>query len=147
VKKIQHLSASLEDYIEAIYYIIAEKRVARGKDIATRLGVGGSSVTEALRSLSAKGLIHYAPYEFITLSDEGQVIAEDVVYRHIALKLFFTKVLAVDDAHAETAACEIEHVAPRKIITRMVEYIRFLETDHQRGKDLIRKFVEFCEPK
>ena len=29
------LSASLEDYIEAIYHIVTEKQVARGKDIST----------------------------------------------------------------------------------------------------------------
>ena len=44
------LSASLEDYIEAIYHIVAEKQVARGKDIAARLNVSGASVTEALRA-------------------------------------------------------------------------------------------------
>jgi hypothetical protein len=32
------LSASLEDYIEAIYHIVEEKLVARSKDIAARLG-------------------------------------------------------------------------------------------------------------
>ena len=63
------LSASLEDYIEAIYHIISEKEVARGKDIASRLKVSGASVTEALRALSKKGLINYAPYEVITMTD------------------------------------------------------------------------------
>ena len=62
------LSASLEDYIEAIYHIIGEKQVARGKDISSRLEVSGASVTEALRALAKKGLINYAPYEVITMT-------------------------------------------------------------------------------
>ncbi len=57
----QQLSASLEDYIETIYHIITEKQVARGKDISARLSVSGASVTEALRALSRRGLINYAP--------------------------------------------------------------------------------------
>ena len=45
------LSASLEEYIEAICHIMSENLVARGKDISTCLAVKGASVTEALQSL------------------------------------------------------------------------------------------------
>jgi DtxR family Mn-dependent transcriptional regulator len=90
----QQLSASLEDYIETIYHIITEKQVARGKDISARLSVSGASVTEALRALSRKGLINYAPYEVITLTEDGRVVAEDVIHRHNSLKKFFIDVLA-----------------------------------------------------
>ena len=145
MEKIQPLSASLEDYIEAIYHIIAEKQVARGKDITARLNVSGASVTEALRSLSKKGLINYAPYEVITLTDAGRTTAEDVVRRHNALKKFFVEVLAIDDDTAEQGACKIEHTAPTEIIARMVDFIRFLEVCPRGGKDLIQGFSDFCE--
>ena len=48
------LSASLEDYIEAIAHIVTEKKVARGKEIAKRLKVSRASVTEALPVLFPK---------------------------------------------------------------------------------------------
>jgi len=141
---ISPLSASLEDYIEAIYHIIAEKQVARGKDITARLKVSGASVTEALRSLAKKGLINYAPYEVITLTDAGRTTAEDVVRRHTALKKFFVEVLAIEDEIAEDGACKIEHTAPPEIITRMVDFIKFLEACPRGGKDLINGFALFC---
>jgi DtxR family Mn-dependent transcriptional regulator len=139
------LSASLEDYIEAIYHIITEKQVARGKDISKRLAVSGASVTEALRALSKKGLINYAPYEVITMTKEGQCVAEDVIRRHNALKQFFTDVLAIEETLAEQGACRIEHTAPQKIINRMVEFIKFLEVCPRGGKDLISGFANFCQ--
>ncbi len=141
----QQLSASLEDYIEAIYHIIDEKQVARGKDISARLGVSGASVTEALRSLSRKGLINYAPYEVITMTDEGRIVAEDVVQRHRALKKFFIEVLAIDEPLAEQGACRIEHTAPPEIIARMVHFIKFLEICPRGGDELIRGFSDFCK--
>lgn len=141
----QHLSASLEDYIEAIYHIITEKQVARGKDISHRLAVSGASVTEALRALSKRGLINYAPYEVITMTKEGREVAEDVIHRHNALKQFFTDVLAIEESLAEQAACRIEHTAPPKIISRMVEFIKFLEVCPRGGKDLISGFANFCQ--
>jgi len=140
-----HLSASLEDYIETIYHIITEKQVARGKDIATRLSVSGASVTEALRALSKRGLINYAPYEVITLTAEGSRIAEDVIRRHNSLKQFFTHVLALDDLLAEEGACKIEHTAPQEIIARMVDFTRFLEVCPRGGKDLLAGFANFCQ--
>lgn len=141
----QQLSASLEDYIETIYHIITEKQVARGKDISARLSVSGASVTEALRALSRKGLINYAPYEVITLTDEGKVIAEDVIHRHTSLKQFFVDVLAIEDKLAEEGACKIEHTAPPEIIQRMVDFIKFLQVCPRGGKDLIKGFATFCQ--
>jgi len=141
----QQLSASLEDYIEAIYHIITEKQVARGKDISTRLAVRGASVTEALRALSQKGLINYAPYKVITMTKAGREVAEDVIRRHSALKRFFTDVLAIEETLAEQGACKIEHTAPPKIINRMVDFIKFLEVCPRGGKDLINGFASFCQ--
>ncbi len=139
------LSASLEDYIEAIYNIVAEKEVARGKDIAARLSVSGASVTEALRSLAKKGLINYAPYEAISLTDTGRKAAEDVVRRHNALKRFFVSVLAVDQDLAELGACRVEHAAPQEIIDRIISFSRFLEIRPRDGEKLIRDFADFCK--
>ncbi|MBU1565342.1 MAG: metal-dependent transcriptional regulator [Proteobacteria bacterium] len=139
------LSASLEDYIEAIYHIIGSKLVARSKEIAARLSVSRASVTEALRALSKKGLINYAPYEAITLTDEGKAVAEDVIFRHEALKHFFIKVLSIDDSIAEEGACRIEHAAPPEIIDRMISFTEFMQICPRGGDDMLKGFADYCE--
>lgn len=70
------LSASLEDYLEAIYNVIQEKQAVRSKDIAETLKVSRSSVTSALHALADKKLINYAPYDIITLTTGGRNRAE-----------------------------------------------------------------------
>lgn len=137
------LSASLEDYIEVIYHIITEKQVARSKDIATRLDVSRASVTEALRTLSKKGLINYAPYEPITLTNSGRTTAEDVIFRHDALKRFFIEVLAIDGKTAEEGACKVEHAAPPEVISRMISFIDFLQACPRGGNDLLQGFADY----
>lgn len=139
------LSASLEDYIEAIFHIVDEKKVARGKDIAKRLKVSRASVTEALRALSRKGLVNYEPYEVVTLTESGKTVAEDVVRRHQALKDFFVKVLAIDDAIAEESACRIEHAAPPEVIDRLIRFVKFIEKNPDGGAELIRSFSEYWQ--
>ncbi len=138
------LSASLEDYIEAIYHIVEEKLVARSKEIAARLSVSRASVTEALRALSKKGLINYAPYEAITLTKNGKVVAEDVIFRHNALKQFFIEVLAIDDKIAEEGACKIEHAAPPDVISRMISFTEFMKICPRGGSEMIKGFADYC---
>jgi len=140
-----NLSASLEDYIEAIFHIVAEKQVARGKEIAKRLKVSNASVTEALRALSKRELINYEPYEVITLTDRGREVAEDVIRRHEALKDFFVKVLAIDEKIAEDGACRIEHAAPPEVIDRLIRFVKFMEICPRGGSELIKGFEEYCE--
>ena len=138
------LSASLEDYQETIYHIVREKHVARAKEIAERLQVSRSSVTEAFRSLSQKGLINYAPYEVITLTDRGEEVAEDVIHRHETLKDFFIRILAVDAALAEEGACRIEHAASPEIIERLLQFVEFVESCPEEGQQFIERFRRYC---
>jgi DtxR family Mn-dependent transcriptional regulator len=145
MKEKTDLSASLEDYIEAIYHIIEEKLVARSKEIAARLDVSRASVTEALRALSKKGLIYYSPYEAITLTDEGKEVAEDVIFRHDALKRFFIDVLTIEDSIAEEGACRIEHAAPPEIIARMISFTEFMRICPRGGDELIKGFADYCK--
>jgi DtxR family transcriptional regulator, Mn-dependent transcriptional regulator len=105
----QALSSSFEDYLEAIFTIVAKNRVARSKDIAEKLKVKRPSVTGALKALAEKGLVNYQPHSYITLSSEGEKIARWVDERHKVLKDLFTEVLKLPANESEKAACYMEH--------------------------------------
>lgn len=139
------LSSNMEDYLEAIFHISAEKQAARAKDIAERLKVNKSSVTGALRSLSEKGYVNYAPYDIITLTAAGQVLAKDVVRRHETLKDFFVKILLIDDAEAEEASCKVEHAISETILDRMINFVEFMEICPRGGREWLKGFRSHCE--
>ncbi len=139
------LSASLEDYLEAIFRIVQEKQAARAKDIGKRLQVGRSSVTGALRALSERELINYAPYDLVTLTDKGRAVAEDVVRRHEVLRDFFVKVLAVERGDADQAACRMEHAIPEAILERFLEFVEFVERCPRGGSKWIKGFGYYCD--
>ncbi len=117
------LSASLEDYLEAIFILVQERRVARVKDIAERLGVQMPSVTGALRSLAKKGLVDHDPYSYITLTTKGERIARDLLRRHTVLTDFLTDFLGLDQGTAERNACEMEHAIEPIVLDRLVEFV------------------------
>lgn len=140
----RQLSASLEDYLEAIFWIIQSKKTARAKDIAKRLRVKASSVTGALQALGEKNYINYTPYDAITLTSEGLEAAKKVVRRHRVLKSFFTSVLGIDAKIAEDGACKLEHGIPRAIVERLIEFMEFVETCPRGGKSWINRFIDQC---
>ena len=127
------LSASLEDYLEAIYQVIAEKQLARPKDLAIRLQVAPSSVTHALQALVSRGLVEHAPYEAVTLTEQGEKTARVVVHRHEVLTEFFSDVLAVDAPEAAECACRVEHAISDTVLERLVEFINYEKRCHHGG--------------
>ena len=144
---VQHvtLSASLEDYLEAIFNLSSESNIARSKDIAERLGVSRSSVTGALRILKKRGLANYKPYDYVTLTDPGQTIAAEIVRKHNILKAFFINVLGIEPDLAQQAACKAEHALGAGIITRLLLFIDFVTQTDKNGGNLAEEFQQFCK--
>ena len=143
--RVTELSASLEDYLEAIFWIVRQKQAARAKDISDRLSVGRSSVTGALHALAERALINDAPYDLITLTEKGRTIAEDVVRRHEVLRDFFVKVLSVGAEDAEAAACRMEHAIPEGVLRRFLEFVEFMDCCPRAGAKWIKGFSYYCE--
>ena len=139
------LTASQEDYLEAIYHISAAKMASRAEDISKGLDVRASSVTGALRTLGKLGLINYAPYDLITLTDKGRVVAEEIVRRHQALEHFLVNVLGVESKEADEAACRMEHSVPKEIVDRFVKYAEYVEKCPKGGITWNSGFGYYCK--
>ena len=139
------LSASLEDYLEAIYWCAQQYGVARVRQIAERLGVGKSSVTAALKALAEKNYVNYNPYQFITLTKTGEALACGVVRKHQILKRFLTEILGVDEDQADNNACKMEHVMDDEVLDRMLCFIQYMNSSRYQGKCFSEMLNDFCE--
>jgi DtxR family Mn-dependent transcriptional regulator len=141
------LSASLEDYLEAILELSAGEGHAHSKDIAERLEVSRPSVTGALRILKKKGLANYEPYGSVTLTKAGKKAAQKVARRHKIIKSFFVNVLGVDSETAQTAACKAEHSLGQEVISKLLCFSEFFSRQSKNGHNFIRRFRKFCNQK
>ena len=112
------ISSSQEDYLEAISEIIAIKGHAHTKDIADRMQVKMPSVTNALQTLSARGLIRYQSHAPVVLTAAGA--AAVIMHRHDAMRRFLRGILKLDSDEANDTACKIEHVINEKVLSRIV---------------------------
>jgi len=118
------VSASLEDYLEVIYEIINEKQGVKAIDISRKLGVGRSSVTDALKVLASKNLVNYGRYDVISLTKEGERLAKGVIVKHSVLYDFFVNVLNLSSDEANENACRIEHVISEKAFKSFVDFMK-----------------------
>lgn len=139
------LTASLEDYVEAIYNIAVRKGAARVTDIALELSVAKSSVTGALRSLSSKGLVNYDPYSIITLTPDGEEVGERIARRHAVLAEFLEEILGLSAEVAQANACRIEHSMEPAVVMRLLKFIDFIEKCPRAGEDFRAGFKRFYE--
>lgn len=137
------LSENLENYLETILVLQNESSVARVKDIAERLNVLSGTVTSALKTLSEKKLINYKPYSFITLTNEGRKLADEILRRHNVIKDFLQSVLLIDEEKAEENACRMEHSMDKIAVNRIVQFIDYIYQCPRTGEDWIRNFNNF----
>jgi DtxR family Mn-dependent transcriptional regulator len=142
--KLSSVSESLEDYLEIVFHLIQEKRVARVRDIASRKGVQMASVTDALKRLARDNLVKYAAREYVELTEKGARLARKVVHRHEFLVRFLRDVLFLDPSLAERDACSIEHHITNETLTRLATFFQFVITYPQADKSFIESFKEFC---
>lgn len=118
--EMEKISSSLEDYLEAIAEIIEDNGHAHTKDIADKLHVKMPSVTSALQTLSAKGLIRYQSHAPVVLTAAGSERAAVIRLRHAAFNNFFREILKLSPEEANDTACKVEHIVCEKVMSRFV---------------------------
>jgi len=138
------LTRRLEDYLEAVWVLTQEQGAARVRDIAARTDVTMSSVTSALKQLARGGLVHYDPYQLVTLTARGESLAERIHDKHDALRGFLVEVLDLDPHTAEANACRMEHVVDDEVLHRLSLLARFLQQRRPEQEEWIQRFGAYC---
>lgn len=127
------LTATMEDYLAAIFRISLKTGEARSNEIASEVGVSKSTVTTALKSLAGRGLIDYKPYSPISLTKEGYEVGKRIAHRNFILQDFFRGMLQLPDDEARETACRVEHAVTDDIVFQLGRFIFFLK---ESGLDL-----------
>ena len=118
-----HLSASVEDYLKAIYILTLEQARASTNEIAEQMGVAPASATGMIQRLATADppLVDYQKHRGVSLTAEGMQTALEVVRHHRLLEAFLHEKLgyAWDEVHAE--ADRLEHVISEELEERICQ--------------------------
>ena len=97
-----------ENYLETILLLSRKNDAVRSVDIVNELEISRPSVSKAMGILKNDGLISIDRSGFITLTDEGETIAERIYERHRVITELLVKI-GVSEKTASEDACKIEH--------------------------------------
>lgn len=115
----QHGEA-VENYAKAIYALQLRGEGTVGtNELAERLGVTAGSASAMVKRMADLGLASHAPYKGVTLSEEGEKVALEVMRHHRLLELYLHEHLGVpwDRVHEEAEA--LEHVISEDLEARI----------------------------
>jgi DtxR family transcriptional regulator, Mn-dependent transcriptional regulator len=113
-------SSSIEDYVKVIYSFTEwQDKPITSSQLAQRLGVANSSVSEMVRKLKDQGLVDHQPYSAITLTADGVRLALSMVRRHRLIETYLVRKLGYswDEVHDEAEL--LEHAVSDTFIERM----------------------------
>ena len=122
-----HLQESGQMYLETIYVLSKTLPRIRSIDIVEHIGYSKPSVSRAVGLLKSGGYIEVDENGYITLTDEGRFVAEQMYERHTILTEVLTR-LGVDAETAAEDACKIEHVISNKSFEAIKQHIKLFQT-------------------
>lgn len=121
----EKVSMSHEDYLEAIVMLGGTSTLpVRSVDIAAKLGVSKASVSKAVASLKASGMLNQPFYGDITLTEEGYEYGQAVLERHTMLTKFLVEAIGLDQEYAEEEACQMEHAISDESFEKWLAYFK-----------------------
>lgn len=122
-------SISEENYIKAIFHLQGEDAMVTTNELARELKTKPASVTDMMKKLKAKKLLHYQPYQGFRLSNEGNKVALGIIRRHRLWEYFLSEKLKFSWEEVHEVAEHLEHVSSTKLIDKLDEYLGFPQAD------------------
>ncbi len=118
------LSYVEENYLKAILKLSgAPEGLVSTNAIAARLSTTAASVTDMLKKLSEKDLIHYTRYKGAALTPEGQRIATGLVRKHRLWEVFLVESLGMTWDEVHDIAEQLEHIQSDRLIESLDAFL------------------------
>ena len=113
---------SSEDYLETILLLKEKLGEVRSIDIVNETGYTKPSISVAMKKLREQEYILMDSKGYISLTQKGRDLAENIYTKHRYLKQFFLEI-GVDEENATEDACKIEHVISSESFAAIKKHI------------------------
>lgn len=120
-----------------IYRLSLSEDKIKLKEISTSLNIKPPSVTKMIKKLESKNLLIYRKYDYIQLTDIGEIVGKRLFDRHNVVYSFLETIGLKEYIHEETE--KIEHTISIETLLRIDELINFFEEN----ESLLKKFREY----
>jgi DtxR family Mn-dependent transcriptional regulator len=113
-----------ENYLKAIYKLLEKgnKKVTTNA-IAQMVETAPASVTDMLRKLAEKKLIHYEKYQGVSLTAAGKKIAVSIIRKHRLWELFLVDRLEFKWDEVHDIAEQLEHIQSEMLVHKLDQFL------------------------
>ncbi len=120
---------AIEDYLKTIYKLAREESPVTTSRLADARDVKPGSVTGMIKRLSKLQLVDYTKHQGVTLSENGEKIALEVIRHHRLVETYLIEALGFgwDEVHEQ--ADILEHVISEKLEEQIAKALDYPEFD------------------
>lgn len=123
-------SSSEENYLKTIYKLQEQSReVVGNSDLSKALEVQSASVTDMLKKMAKKKLIHYEKSKGVKLTEKGKQIAITIIRKHRLWEFFLVEKLGFGWDEVHDIAEQLEHIHSESLINRLDAYLGHPKSD------------------
>ena len=119
-----------ENYLKAIYHLSeGGHKAVLTNELAEAMQTKAASVTDMMKKLSVKELIHYEKYYGVKITAKGKAQALLIIRKHRLWETFLVQKIgfAWDEVHE--VAEQLEHIQSTRLINKLDEYLGFPKVD------------------
>lgn len=116
-------TSSEENYIKAIYHLEHIHGKVSTSLLSAEICTRPASVTDMLKKLQAKHIVHYKPYRGFILTESGNKTALDVIRKHRLWEYFLVNKLGFNWDKVHEVAEDLEHISSKELIARLDDYL------------------------
>ncbi|MEO6668916.1 MAG: metal-dependent transcriptional regulator [Ferruginibacter sp.] len=116
-------TATEENYIKAIYHLQDVHEKVSTTLLSAEMNTRPASVTDMLKKLELKKIVHYQKYRGFNLTEQGNKTALVVVRKHRLWEYFLVNKLGFDWDEVHSMAEELEHISSSELTTRLDNFL------------------------
>ena len=118
------MTLSEENYLKTIYHLTSflEGEISTNA-IADKMETKASSVTDMLKKLAEKNLVHYKKYQGVSLTEDGKWAAKMIVRKHRLWEVFLVEKLGFSWDEVHDIAEQLEHIKSEHLIDRLDDFL------------------------
>ena len=114
-------SASVQDYLAAIYDLAGSGQPVIGARLAKHMNISAPAVTEAIHRMVRGNYVKVGRGKELTLTTRGREVAEVMARRHRLLERWLTDILGLNWTDAHEEAHRLEHAISPRVELRLAE--------------------------
>lgn len=118
-----------ENYLKALFTLSHDKEEVNVNELSKQLGIKMPTVTNMMKKLSAKKLVHYESYKPLKLTEKGKKAAALIIRKHRLTEMYLVEKMGFGWEQVHNIAEQIEHIQSPDFFEKMDELLGYPKLD------------------